>query len=159
MKKRLGIIAVGVIVDQILKLIIFNTIGASGQTINLIPGILQLTYVENTGAAFGFFNARLFLIIFDILIMFFIIKILLDKKYPLNDKTKTGLCLIIAGGIGNLIDIIFRGFVIDYIDITQIIDYPVFNFADILVVVGVILIIATIIVNTVKSQESINENV
>ena len=92
MKKRFGIIAVGVIVDQILKLIIFNTIGASGQTINLIPGILQLTYVENTGAAFGFFNARLFLIIFDILIMFFIIKILLDKKYPLNDKTKTGLC-------------------------------------------------------------------
>lgn len=91
--------------------------------------------------------------------MFFIIKILLDKKYPLNDKTKTGLCLIIAGGIGNLIDRIFRGFVIDYIDITQIIDYPVFNFADILVVVGVILIIATIIVNTVKSQESINENV
>ena len=159
MKKRLGIIAVGVIVDQILKLIIFNTIGASGQTINLIPGILQLTYVENTGAAVGFFNARLFLIIFDILIMFFIIKILLDKKYPLNDKTKTGLCLIIAGGIGNLIDRIFRGFVIDYIDITQIIDYPVFNFADILVVVGVILIIATIIVNTVKSQESINENV
>ena len=159
MKKRLGIIAVGVIVDQILKLIIYNTIGASGQTINLIPGILQLTYVENTGAAFGFFNARLFLIIFDILIMFFIIKILLDKKFPLNDKTKTGLCLIIAGGIGNLIDRIFRGFVIDYIDITQIIDYPVFNFADILVVVGVILIIATIIVNTVKSQESINENV
>ena len=159
MKKRLGIIAVGVIVDQILKLIIYNTIGASGQTINLIPGILQLTYVENTGAAFGFFNARLFLIIFDILIMFFIIKILLDKKYPLNDKTKTGLCLIIAGGIGNLIDRIFRGFVIDYIDITQIIDYPVFNFADILVVVGVILLIATIIVITVKSQESINENV
>ena len=39
MKKRFGIIAVGVIVDQILKLIIFNTIGASGQTINLIPGI------------------------------------------------------------------------------------------------------------------------
>ena len=146
MKKRLGIIAVGVIVDQILKLIIYNTIGASGQTINLIPGILQLTYVENTGAAFGFLNARLFLI-------------LLDKKYPLNDKAKTGLSLIISGGIGNLIDRIFRGFVIDYIDITQIIDYPVFNFADILVVVGVILIIATIIVNTVKSQESINENV
>ena len=159
MKKRLGIIAVGVIVDQILKLIIYNTIGASGQTINLIPRILQLTYVENTGAAFGFFNARLFLIIFDILIIFFIIKILLDKKYPLNDKAKTGLSLIISGGIGNLIDRIFRGFVIDYIDITQIIDYPVFNFADILVVVGVILIIATIIVNTVKSQESINENV
>lgn len=159
MKKRLGIIAVGVIVDQILKLIIYNTIGASGQNINLIPGILQLTYVENTGAAFGFFNARLFLIIFDILIIFFIIKILLDKKYPLNDKAKTGLSLIISGGIGNLIDRIFRGFVIDYIDITQIIDYPVFNFADILVVAGVILIIATIIVNTVKSQESINENV
>lgn len=159
MKKRLGIIAVGVIVDQILKLIIFNTIGASGQTINLIPGILQLTYVENTGAAFGFLNARWFLVIADILIIFFIIKILLDKKYPLNDKAKTGLSLIISGGIGNLIDRIFRGFVIDYIDITQIIDYPVFNFADILVVVGVILIIATIIVNTVKSQESINENV
>ena len=159
MKKNSIIIAISVVIDQILKVIVYNTIGASGQTINFIPGMLHLTYVANTGAAFGFLNARCSLVIVDILILFFIIKTLLDKKYPLNDKTKIGLSLIIAGGMGNLIDRIFRGFVIDYIDITQIIDYPVFNFADILVVVGVILIIATIIVNTVKSQESINENV
>lgn len=159
MKKNSVIIVISIVIDQILKLIVYNTIGVTGKTINLIPGMLQLTYVENTGAAFGFLNARWFLIIIDIVIIFFIIKILLDKKYPLNQKTKIGLSLIIAGGAGNLIDRIFRGFVIDYIDITQIIDYPVFNFADILVVVGVILIIATIIVNTVKSQESINENV
>lgn len=159
MKKNSVIIVISIVIDQILKLIVYNTIGTTGKTINLIPGMLQLTYVENTGAAFGFLNARWFLIIIDIVIIFFIIKILLDKKYHLNQKTKIGLSLIIAGGAGNLIDRIFRGFVIDYIDITQIIDYPVFNFADILVVVGVILIIATIIVNTVKSQESINENV
>lgn len=159
MKKNFILIAISIIIDQIIKVIVYDTIGASGQSICVIPGILDLTYLENTGAAFGFLNARWFLVIFDIIILALIIRVLLDKKYPLNQNTKTGLCLIIAGGIGNLIDRIFRGFVIDYLDVTQILDYPIFNFADILVVVGVILIIATIIVNTVKSQESANENV
>jgi len=84
---------------------------------------------------------------------------MMSKKYKFDDKTKLGFSLILAGGIGNLIDRIFRGYVIDYIDISKIFSYPVFNFADICIVIGVILVIIIIIINTIKSQESINERV
>ena len=82
---------------------------------------------------------------------------MVSKKYDFDDKAKLGLSLILAGGIGNVIDRIFRGYVIDYIDISKLFNYPVFNFADICIVVGVILIMLIIIINTIKSQESINE--
>ena len=67
------------------------------------------------------------------------------------------MSLVLAGGIGNLIDRIFRGYVIDYFDITQLFNYPVFNFADICIVLGVVILFVTILINTVKSQESIND--
>ena len=69
------------------------------------------------------------------------------------------LALMLSGGVGNLIDRISLGYVIDYIDISKIFSYPVFNFADICIVIGVILVIIIIIINTIKSQESINERV
>lgn len=62
--------------------------------------------------------------------------------------------MIISGGLSNLIDRLSRGYVIDYIDINQIFNYPVFNIADICVVIGVILLIGYIIVQTIKRQEN-----
>ena len=63
----------------------------------------------------------------------------------MNKKVYIGLLFFIAGGISNLIDRVFRGFVVDYIDFTQIIDFPVFNLADIVLVVGWILLIIGIL--------------
>lgn len=60
--------------------------------------------------------------------------------------------MVISGGISNLIDRIFRGHVVDYIDISEIINYPIFNIADISVVIGVILIIGNILLNTIKNR-------
>lgn len=157
MKKNVLKIIILVVIDQLIKLIIFNTIGKTGESITILPNILQLTYVENIGAAFGVFMTRIFLIGLNLLIIFVVIKLMISKKYDFDDKAKLGLSLILAGGIGNLIDRIFRGYVIDYIDISQIFNYPVFNFADICIVVGVILIMVLIIINTIKSQENINE--
>lgn len=159
MKKNIFKIIILIAIDQIIKLIIFNTIGQSGNSITIIPNVLQLTYVENIGAAFGMFMTRIFLIGVDLLIIFVVIKLMVSKKYDFDDKAKLGFSLILAGGIGNLIDRIFRGYVIDYIDITELFNYPVFNFADICIVVGVILIMVMIIINTIKSQESMNEGV
>lgn len=62
--------------------------------------------------------------------------------------------MIISGGLSNLIDRLSRGYVVDYIDINQIFNYPVFNIADICVVIGVILLIGYIIVQTIKRQEN-----
>jgi len=159
MKKHIVKIILLVVIDQLIKAIIYGTIGKTAETITILPNILELTYVENTGAAFGMLMARIFLIGVDLMIIFTIIKLMMSKKYKFDDKTKLGFSLILAGGIGNLIDRIFRGYVIDYIDISKIFSYPVFNFADICIVIGVILVIIIIIINTIKSQESINERV
>ena len=153
MKKNILKIVILVIVDQVIKIIISNTIGVSGNSITLIPHVLKLTYLENTGAAFGMFSGRILLIGVDLLIIFFVLKLLLDKKSELIKGNKVGLTFILAGGIGNLIDRIFRGSVVDYLDITDLFDYPIFNFADICVVVGVILIIIVILISTVQRQE------
>ena len=58
--------------------------------------------------------------------------------------------MIVSGGTSNLIDRIFRGYVVDYIDINQIFNYPIFNIADISVVLGVILLIIYLIIETIK---------
>lgn len=159
MKKNIFMISIIVIIDQILKLVILNTVGLSGKSATIIPHILQITYVENTGAAFGFFSARIILIGLDILIIYAILKIILNKKYKLEENIKLGLSLILAGGIGNLIDRIFRGYVIDYIDISNLFNFAVFNIADICIVIGVLLVFIMILIKTVKSQENINEKV
>ena len=62
MKNNVLKIIVLVIIDQLIKLIIFNTIGKTGDSITILPNILQLTYVENIGAAFGVLMTRIFLI-------------------------------------------------------------------------------------------------
>lgn len=154
MKKNILKIILLVVIDQIIKLIVFNTIGTSGNNIILVPHLLSLSYVENVGAAFGMVGSRIFLIALDLLIIVFIIKLILNKKYEFEKNAKLGMCLILSGGIGNLIDRLFRGYVIDYIDITELFDFPVFNFADICIVLGVILVMAVIIINTVKNQEN-----
>jgi signal peptidase II len=158
MKRNMYLIILLIAVDQIIKILICNTIAVSNETIILLPHV-ALNYVENTGAAWGMFSERILLIFIDIIVIFVILKALLNKKYEFNNNAKLGMSLILAGGFGNLIDRIFRGYVVDYIDITRLFDYPIFNFADICIVVGVILVITVIIVNTVKDQENIDEKV
>lgn len=159
MKKYIPLIIILVIIDQLIKFIIISTIASSGVTISLIPGVLELSYVENIGAAWGLIPTRIFLIGLDIMIIFAIIKLSTNKQYELEENVKLGFSLVLAGGIGNLLDRIFRGYVIDYIDINKILDYPVFNFADICIVVGIILVFIIIIKNTIKKQETVNEKV
>ena len=127
-----------VIVDQLTKLATLKYIKPI-KSITLIEGILSLTYVENRGAAFGVMqNARWFFIIFTLAI----VAAAIIYSHTTRQKSKTFLIsvsLICAGGIGNLIDRIFRSYVVDMIEVTFI-DYPVFNFADICVVCGAVLL-------------------
>lgn len=81
--------------------------------------------------------------------------IFLIKNYKkISTLEKIFLIMIISGGTSNLIDRIFRGYVIDYIDINQIFKYPIFNIADISIVLGVTLLILYIITKTIKKQEN-----
>ena len=142
----LFIIFIIIFIDQIIKLVILNKMYNS--SIVIFKGVLNLTYVENTGGAYGIgSNNTIMLIIANIIIIGLLISFILSKKYEKNIKTSIAIALAISGGIGNLIDRIFRGYVIDYIDIGQLIKYPVFNLADICIVIGCVAVVINLIIN------------
>ena len=145
-------IIVLITIDQIIKFAVINSIYNSSVT--LIEGILNLTYIENTGGAFGIgSNSTLMFIIVNIIVITMVIKFIISKKNEICTYVLISLGLIMAGGIGNLIDRVFRGFVIDYIDLNPLIKYPVFNIADICIVLGAIFIGINLIVDVIKERK------
>ena len=144
------------LIDQIAKY--FMIIKKDIMPIDVIKNMIQLNYVENYGIAFGMARgSRSIFIIASIIIIGIIIKFLFTQSRSLNRTKKILIAVIISGGIGNLIDRIFRGFVIDYIDITKVINYPVFNLADIMIVIGVI-VFAIYIIKDIITENNEKEN-
>ena len=123
--------------DQLVKFWAVQTL-MSGSSIVLIPGIFRLTYVENRGAAFSFLENHIsFFVIATLLVLCAIIHAFLKKLIP----TKLGrlaLAFVAGGAVGNLIDRILHGYVVDMFYF-ELIDFPVFNVADIFIVIGGIL--------------------
>lgn len=135
------IISLLVLIDQITKYIAKNYL-IIRQPINILEGFLNLVYVENRGAAFGIFrDKKIILIGFTSLVIAGLIYYLYKNKG--KDKIiDICLILVIAGAIGNLIDRVFLSYVVDFIHlyIKDVFDFPVFNFADIYVTFGAILL-------------------
>lgn len=128
--KFLLIIPVLVLVDQIIKYLVKDKI-------YIIFNSPLILYTKNTGAAFGILPGNNLLLIFVSLIIIGI----LGYFYYKNLKLRLGLSFLFAGAVGNLIDRIFRGFVVDYINFGI---YPTFNLADAFNVIGLILILFVI---------------
>ena len=127
------------IIDQVLKIVLLKTISLKGK-VEIIPNFFSLYYLKNTGAAFSIFqNQQLFLIIISVIILLIIHHIL--KKETLTKKTSIYYGLLIGGIYGNLLDRIIRKGVIDYLSFSIFqYDFPVFNFADSMIVIGIFLI-------------------
>ena len=139
-------------IDQVVKICIIKNIYNSGLTI--IDGVLNLTYVENTGGAFGIGNNSIVMfVIVNVIVITLITKFVISKSNEISINILVSLGLILAGGIGNLIDRVFRGFVVDYIDFSPLIKYPVFNFADICVVIGCIAIGINLVADVIKERK------
>lgn len=105
---------------------------------------LKLTYLENRGAAFGILeNKKIILMIVTLLIIGFVIVYIFKNYKSLVSFEKVIYGLLLGGALGNLIDRIFRGYVIDFISVRLPFnyDFPVFNVADIAVVVSCILLV------------------
>lgn len=107
----------------------------------ILDGILEFQYLENHGSAFGLFqNQKPFILLisgtFMLLLVFVLFRLPATRKYLPLDIMVT---LILSGGIGNMIDRVIHDYVIDFIYF-KIINYPIFNVADIYVVVGTILV-------------------
>lgn len=114
----------------------------------LIDKVFHLTYVENRGAAFGILQGKyLFFIVMTMIVMVFIT--IYYYRLPSEGKyhwMRLSLILLGGGAIGNLIDRVRLGYVVDFLYF-KLIDFPVFNFADICVVVGVSILTIFILIN------------
>ena len=122
-------------IDQITKIWAISDL-SNGRTIPVIDGVFEFAFAKNTGVAFSMLEGQRWIfipitIIISVLLMFIMLRSPL-RKYKLFNIT---CVLILAGAIGNLIDRIIYGYVVDFLHATFI-DFPIFNFADCCVVIG-----------------------
>lgn len=137
-----GLFAALVVLDQASKLIVDATIPLH-YSIPVIESFFNLTYIRNSGAAFGIFAdlddslRRPFLILFSLVAIGFILHLL--RRLGAEEKaTSIALVLILGGAVGNLIDRLFYGEVIDFFDFYwSPFHWPAFNFADSFITIGV----------------------
>lgn len=154
MKRIILISILTLIIDIISKQLVLNLM-IEYQSINIIPGLFNLTLTKNTGIAFSFLEGKLpLIIIMTMLIIFIILKYLKTTKPNKYESICYGL--IIGGAIGNLLDRIIYHYVIDFLDF-KIFNYsfPIFNLADTAIVIGVILLI---ILSVIEESRKNNEN-
>ena len=130
--------------DQFTKYLTVANI-ALYEKLPFIPGLLQLTYVQNTGAAFSSFEGQQWL--FALIFVFFTGMILFEYyKKPMGFTVFERWCIaaIYGGGLGNMIDRVRMGYVVDMIE-TTFMDFPVFNVADCFITCGCILLMVHLI--------------
>ena len=120
--------------DQIVKYLVLQNI-ALGEHVPFIPYILDLTYVQNTGAAFSMFAEHTWILTLISAVMSVVLAVAIRKNFFCHPLGKLCLTLILGGAIGNLIDRALRGFVVDMFNVLFM-HFAVFNVADIFVVVG-----------------------
>lgn len=123
-----------VAIDQLVKYLVLKNIPLGGH-VPFIPHLVELTYVENTGAAFSLFSQHTWLLALVSLVMSVLLAVAIWKNFFRHPLGKLTLTLLLAGAVGNLIDRAFRGFVVDMFNVLFM-NFAVFNVADICVVVG-----------------------
>ena len=129
-------IALCVAADQAVKLYVVSHL-ALYETAPLLPGVVELFYIQNTGGGFSILtNHTQLLTILTAAVMAVIAFLLVKKVFP-HPLAMWTLTLILGGGLGNLADRVRLGYVVDMFNF-QFMNYPVFNVADILVVCGTI---------------------
>ncbi len=137
--KTIFIILLLVIIDFISKLLVINLL--KDNTLIIIKNFLKFTYVKNYGAAFGILSGSvILLVLLTIIFIYYIIKEI--KNNSSNKLSMYSYILILSGALGNLIDRIFRGYVVDFISFRIFgREMAVFNIADSFITIGAILLI------------------
>ena len=128
-----------VVIDQVVKFLVRANIPLGGH-VPFIPHILDLTYVQNTGAAFSILNEHTWLLTLASILVVALMAAALWKKALTHPGGVVPAVMVIAGGVGNLIDRIAFGYVTDMFN-TLFMDFAVFNVADICITVGGVLLL------------------
>jgi len=142
----LTLLAGGIVVlDQVSKYFVVAGIPLHGH-VDFIPGVLGLTYVRNTGAAFSSFEGQQWL--FALIFLAFTLGVLWEYfKKPMGFTRLERICIaaIYGGGLGNMIDRVRLGYVVDMIE-TKFMEFPVFNVADCFICCGCIALMASLLI-------------
>ena len=140
------VIFVGAVVlaDQFTKALVVANIPLGGH-VAFLPGFLDFTYVRNTGAAFSSFEGMQWL--FALIFLVFTLGIFYEyfrKRMPFSNFERWMIAAIYAGGLGNMIDRLRLGYVVDMIE-TQFMEFPVFNVADCFITCGCIALLVHLV--------------
>ena len=130
--------------DQLSKLWVLENVQLNAH-VSAVPGLFHLTYVQNTGAAFSSFQGQqwLFFVIFTL----FAVAVIWEfsqKRLPFSTFERWCIAAVLAGGLGNVIDRIRLGYVVDMIAV-EFIDFPVFNVADCFITCGCIVLLISLV--------------
>ncbi|WP_438755738.1 signal peptidase II [Enterococcus sp. AZ187] len=126
-----------------------------GETKEFIPGFLSLTHLRNTGAAWSLLERKMIFFYVITVIVSVVIIYLLIKNYKKSIWYSVGLSFVLAGAIGNFIDRVRLGYVVDMLQ-TDFMNFPIFNVADSTLVVGVICIFIYLILDEKAAKEGKN---
>jgi len=137
-----------VLLDQLTKYLVRLTIPL-GRSVPVIKGVFHLTYTRNPGAAFGLLSGQYSVFLVVTLLIIFLILLYYWRVRSRNGFVCWGLGLVLGGAVGNLIDRLSSGLVVDFLDFRI---WPVFNLADTAIVIGVALL-AWVFIGQVKSKE------
>lgn len=147
----IAIIGLLVALDQFSKYQIDNLF-LEGESYPIIGNFFHLTYAKNRGIAFGMFQGKLDIIsILTVIVIIGIAVFFYKNKEKLSKIEKLAYSFILGGAIGNILDRVFRGFVVDMIDFRGIWQY-IFNLADVWINIGVILIIYDSLIKEKKKK-------
>ena len=149
------IVAIPALAELIRHLVEVNLMGESSVT--AVPGILKLTYSENRGVAFGMFQDGTVFFAVTTSIVIVVLSILLIKNYKKSRLFSVAAALIIGGGVGNLIERVFFGYVVDYLQLSFF--PPICNFADYCITAGTVCLIVYLLffsdlLKSAKEKES-----
>lgn len=139
------LVTIFILIDQASKLIVSNLIDSS-----VGNNFFRLEIANNTGLAFGFNDGsnvkNIFIMSFVLII---VIRFVKNQIELIDSKTAVALSMVLAGGLGNLIDRIFRGAVLDFIKIYK---FPIFNLSDVFVIIGAVLLVIFLVIFTRKIE-------
>ena len=145
-------------IDQLIKYFVYENLHPDGN-VTVIDNLFSLVYSENRGAAFGMFqDGTIVFSVITILLIGIFLYLIISKKFT-GKLFTAAVTLIVGGGIGNLIDRLFRGFVIDYLSLSFF--PPICNFADYCITIGAFLFILCILfspeVRAIKKADNMQE--
>lgn len=145
--------ALVVVLDQITKFLIASNLNGES-CIPVLGGLFNIRFVENSGAAWSILEGKTWLLVAISLVIMAVCVFMLAKKTYGSKLMFWAVSIILAGGVGNLIDRVFRGGrVVDFIEFGFWTSFPVFNVADIAVCIGSGIIVLVFVIETIKDYK------